>query len=248
MRSFRPRCGFTLVELLVVISILGVLVALLLPAVQAARAAGRRAQCASNMRQLGLALHGYCDVNRGAFPLMAHDHPAGKSWIYSLAPFVENVDDIRLCPEDRERIERVYDKVLTSYALNGYLREPEPVPPGLPAPVAAALHRRNEGLVERFDQLAQTHATIVLFEAQAAALNTNVDHVEADAWFSATNLQHNGPGEQFVWKAVRDELAVDRHGGLLANYLYADGHVAAISADELATWCNDGVNFALPPQ
>jgi len=87
--------GFTLVELLVVIAIIGVLVALLLPAVQAAREAARRAQCTNNLKQLGLALHNYHDVNR-AFPPGNIAHWTGSvvngwgwTWHAKLLPFIE---------------------------------------------------------------------------------------------------------------------------------------------------------------
>jgi prepilin-type N-terminal cleavage/methylation domain-containing protein/prepilin-type processing-associated H-X9-DG protein len=72
------RRGFTLVELLVVIAIIGILVGLLLPAVQSARESARKIQCANNLKQLGLALHGYNTSNK-RFPLGA-SHPDANNW------------------------------------------------------------------------------------------------------------------------------------------------------------------------
>src|ERR1700704_1333018 len=86
-RSLSHRRGFTLVELLVVIAIIGVLVALLLPAVQAAREAARRIKCQNNLKQIGIGLHNYHDTI-GCFPPGATKSNT-TSWHVHVLPFME---------------------------------------------------------------------------------------------------------------------------------------------------------------
>src|SRR5262245_51298444 len=80
--------GFTLVELLVVIAIIGILVALLLPAIQAAREAARRTQCVNHLKQLGIAIHNFHDARKGIPPSRLDNHHA--TWMFLVRPFMED--------------------------------------------------------------------------------------------------------------------------------------------------------------
>jgi len=102
-KSGVQRAAFTLVELLVVIAIIGILIALLLPALQIAREAARNAQCVNNMKQIALAIHSYAESN-GSFPPGGITEgnccgtPSGTTWTVSILPYL-----------DKKSIEDQYD-------------------------------------------------------------------------------------------------------------------------------------------
>ncbi|MFM7205200.1 MAG: type II secretion system protein [Planctomycetaceae bacterium] len=215
-------------ELLVVISIIGVLVGLLLPAVQASRAAARRTQCGSNLRQVGLAMGQFCDAHGGQFPDTSHNSlgDVEQSWIFTVAPFMERIDAVRICPDDARAPERLEQR-LTSYAMNAYLTD---------EPKSFAVTNRNK--------LRESSKTLVAFEVadQKAAIMEN-DHAHNHAWFTSLTVARN----QVVEK-IQADAALRRHADA-SHMLYADWHVDLVPASAVAEWAatqTPGDNFCIP--
>ncbi len=220
------RSGFTLIELMVVVAIIGILLALLLPAVQAARAAARAAECKSQMRQIGIAFQQFCELHRGRFPETDHSGP-GRSWIYTVAPHLENVDEIRICPDDDARQER-FEKRATSYVISNYLTS-----------------TTTPKAIRSLYKLQATSRTMIVFEGQDDAekrpVDSKYDHAHPTKWFAAWTSTDSSP----VRKEVEKELRLDQHLAS-AHYLYADGHVDTIADSQIHQWISDGFDFAAP--
>ena len=178
--------GFTLVELLVVIAIIGVLVALLLPAVQFARESSRRAQCLNNQRQLGLAFHTFHDATR-QLPLAFTNPAAGgqNNWAPFVLPYLEqqniiqgydlNIDWWR---EPNRTIAQRRLPILQCTSTPNPFRiqdKPEATPPN------------KTGAVGDYVTPAGVHPDINLSLPAVSQINTTLDLRGVICWYSATN-------------------------------------------------------------
>lgn len=209
-RHYMFRRGFTLVELLVVITIIGVLISLLLPAVHAARVTARQLDCSSRLRQIGVGFHLFAEQHSGKIPrstMTAAMHNE-QTWSYAIRPYLEgetivagNLEGSRIskmfrCPDDIRTDERLW-----SYGKNVWFELES-------ADIADALGTA-EKVYPRIDDIPSTSMTILAGEIGKSG--SMPDHVMANYWYLGVD--------------PATEVTQTRHG-TNANYLWVDGHVS----------------------
>jgi prepilin-type processing-associated H-X9-DG protein len=232
-----------LIELLVVVAVIAILAAALFPVFGSAKTAARRTECASNMRQLGVATAMYCDDWEGRFPGSSHGLSIEEgAWIHQLRPYLANVDAVRVCPSDPWKVERLEQKG-TSYLMNEFIV----------VPVEGEEHFLNRDLLPRPSETVTTFVSAdEKTNCQSVGKGWIHDHTHSRNWIRRPYNRN--------WSRILDDIKPDRHRqGLVmcgtqdriegsANYLYADTHVKAIPAARILSWAQDNVNFARPPE
>ncbi|HEX3727840.1 MAG TPA: prepilin-type N-terminal cleavage/methylation domain-containing protein [Pirellulales bacterium] len=237
-RPTKRASGFTLVEVLVVIAIIGVLVALLLPAIQQAREAARKMHCQSNLRQIAIAVHQYYDTHHGHFflhhpfladvdsMLAASDSFAEIYWEDKIQPFIGgqigNVEQLAKAAITDDKIYRCSDDLSTP---TPFVVDSTGVIDGISNRTSYMMNsllshntrRYGSWTFPKFQNAVGTSKFICFSERNADAFTTTDSDPrqdDYDIWL--------GTGIISSW------FASARHSGGVANYLYLDGHVAVM--------------------
>lgn len=260
MNRNRRLSAFTLIELLVVIAIIAILSAILFPVFAKVREKARETSCASNMKQLGIAIIQYTQDYDETFPLRNYNQWASQPWDWTVQPYVKSLG-VFMCPDDSAAgkitgTNNAWEGVGMSYASNSLMTWPGPKLVGIMgypydpnntwfgfsgSATLASLNKPSEDIL-----VAETHCDDVLkagnTDGNTSRWGTCAGIEDWPAWSCGTPSavlqrppkQSNGGSEDAFGQGVVNGTVSHKHGDKRANFLFADGHVKSMKPYQ--TW------------
>ena len=231
----RKRTAFTLVELLVVITIIGMLVGLLVPAVISAREAARRGQCVNRLRELATATIHYESI-RGQLPGWRNKAPLQPqgpiSWVVALFPYLGR-EDLWQDWRDGSGDAVVYEQVMCPSDMGNVATQKNPGPMNYVANAALFVDRSDpsNSVSKTLDRLPSAQRTVMISER----VNRTLDPPAVGPWnqLNQNQLTFNWTAAITIHDLASQAAGISSNHGGVVNVAFADGHVETMPDDTL---------------